>query len=231
MTSTTERRFFSSEIRSSARGSKRSISGYAATFNTPFSKYMERALGFTEKINPGAFKRAIQTRQDVICTQDHRSELLMGRVSNGTLRLQEDSKGLHFECDTPDTQAARDLHTLINRGDIKGCSFVFTPNGKNGDLWSQKNGQASRTLLDVDLIDVCACAVPAYDQGTSVGAQQNSLQEIERSLFPNGVPSEIRSHQALIIAHLRSQLSDLPEPTDPKLWNLWAALRVAKANS
>jgi hypothetical protein len=224
MTQLVERRFINLELRSTTQGSKRSITGYAATWDTPFSKQMTRAMGFSERIARGAFSRALREKQDVICTRDHDPKQLLGRVSNGTLQLSEDSKGLRFSCDCPDTQAARDLHTLIQRGDIKGCSFSFIPTKERwGKEKNRDNGnlQATREIQDCDLLDVSCVAQPAYDVGTSVDAREDfedydddedddtakaSLQEMDggmansflRSMFPNGVPVEVRSRMRIV---------------------------------
>ena len=44
---------------------------------------------------------------------------------NGTLRLAEDEVGLRVEFEPPDTQQARDVVTLIERGDVNQMSFAF----------------------------------------------------------------------------------------------------------
>jgi uncharacterized protein len=217
-----ERRYVSSfQLRSFMQSGKRCMSGYAATFNTPWSKQLTRQTGIKESIAPGAFSRAIKQQQDCICTRDHNPSLIMGRVSNGTLRLREDRKGLFFECDMPQTQAADDLHELIKRGDVKACSFSFI-SSPAGEKWGQEkndkgNLQATRTLTDVDLMDVSPVSTPAYDIGTEVNSreekdeddddledfEENSLQEVERNsfihaLFPTGhIPVEVRSHMQL----------------------------------
>jgi hypothetical protein len=220
MTQLLERRFVSLELRATTTGNRPSMQGYAATFNQPFSKQMTRAMGFSERIAPGAFSRALREKQDVLCTRDHDVKHLLGRVSNNTLRLAEDAKGLRFSCDLPDTTAARDLHTLIQRGDIRSCSFGFVPTKEKWGKEKNDNGnlQATREIQDCDLIGCGPVAAPAYDQGTSVEAdrdffddkdddddidslEKNSLQELDggqassflRSMFPNGVPAEVRS--------------------------------------
>ena len=218
-----ERRFVQSfELRSTVSGGKRTISGYGASFNQPFSKQMARALGFSERIAPGAFQRAIREKQDCICTRDHDPKQLLGRVSNGTLRLSEDGKGLRFSCDLPDTQDARDIHTLIQRGDLRGCSFGFIATREKWGKEKADNGnlQATREIQDCDLLDVGPVAMPAYDEGTSVDSREEkddwdddddveeaSLQELDggmansaflRSLFPSGqIPVEVRSRLQL----------------------------------
>ena len=43
-----------------------------------------------------------------------------------TLRLAEDSKGLHVEADLPETTYGRDLSISMQRGDIYSMSFGFS---------------------------------------------------------------------------------------------------------
>jgi uncharacterized protein len=224
------------EIRSTQNANgQRILSGYAAKYGTPIGKAMQRALGFTESCAPGCFNRSITSGADVICTQDHDPKLLMGRTKNKTLTLRSDNTGLYFSCVMPDTQAARDLHTLVNRGDINGCSFQFIANPK-GEKWGKTNGQVTRSLTDVDLIDVSAVAMPAYDD-TEVASRgdkecdeddedcddDRSLQESERmirSCFPNGIPAEVRGH----IPNIVKRFSKTDEN---ELWLANARVRLA----
>lgn len=152
------------------------IEGYAAVFNSPSGDLG----GFTETIKPGAFTRAIKTRQDVRALFNHNPNAIIGRTKSGTLRLSEDSAGLHFACDLPDTQLGRDVRASIKRGDIDGCSFGFIA---RSDSWNTQGTE--RQLLDVDLLDVGPVTYPAYT-ATSVSA---------RSLWPDGIPAGVKSHR------------------------------------
>jgi HK97 family phage prohead protease len=106
-------------------------------------------------------------------------QLVLGRRSAGTLRLQEDARGLAFEIDMPPTQAAADLLVSVQRGDVRGASFAFsTPAG--GDKWDVAgDGKVMRSLLAVDLVDVTITSQPAYAD-TSVALR--SLQLFTRPL-------------------------------------------------
>ena len=42
-----------------------------------------------------------------------RGVAVLGRTTAGTLRLSEDSRGLKFECDLPDTTAGRDTYESV----------------------------------------------------------------------------------------------------------------------
>src|SRR3954452_17343861 len=88
------------EYRAASEGSKSpgTISGYAALFDS----LSVDLGGFREQIMKGAFARALQ-QCDIRALRNHSPEALLGRRSSGTLRLEEDDKGLRFEVDLPDT--------------------------------------------------------------------------------------------------------------------------------
>lgn len=124
-----ERRFLSAtEVRSTGTNK---IGGYAATFDNN-----AKLPGFEERLAPGCFTRAVS--QDVVALVNHSPDKLLGRTTSGTLRLKQDSRGLAFECDLPNTTEARDAYELIKRGDLNGCSFGFFVNGDGGQKWSEE---------------------------------------------------------------------------------------------
>lgn len=143
---TLERRAFA-EIRASGRR----LEGYAATF-----KSEARIGSIVETIAPGAFARSIGG--DVLALMDHDPARVLGRTRSGTLRLSEDSKGLAFSLDLPDTQAGRDVLELAQRNDLGGMSFGFiVPQG--GDRWQGER----RTLVNLDLREISVVSAhPAY---------------------------------------------------------------------
>jgi hypothetical protein len=91
----------------------KTLRGLAAVYNSD----SEDLGGFIERIAPGAFKRSLDSSQDVRGFWNHDSRLLLGRRSNGTLRLNDTDQGLAVEIDLPDTGFARDLAELVRRGD------------------------------------------------------------------------------------------------------------------
>jgi uncharacterized protein len=136
----------------------RRITGYAAVFDSE----AEIAGAFRERIAPGAFKRALGEGQDTICVVNHNPDRLLGRTRSGTLELSEDSRGLWFSVDPPDTQEGREIITLLERGDLSGASFAFRA-AKDGEHWDHRaKGLPLRTLTDVDLFDVSIVVTPAY---------------------------------------------------------------------
>jgi len=138
------------------------ISGYAATFDSP-----SKDIGFTEYIRAGAFKDSLFQLANVVALVNHDSGQLLGRSQSGTLRLKEDHKGLHFECDVSDTTAGRDALANIARHDQSECSFAFTI-AEDGERWFKgENGEVCRELTRVDLHDISIVTSPAYS-ATSV---------------------------------------------------------------
>jgi uncharacterized protein len=134
------------------------LEGYAAVFDSP----SEDLGGFVEYVRPGAFKRSLQSnRADPMALVHHLPHLVLGRRSAGTLRLSEDTKGLQFEVDLPDTGTARDLLVSVERGDIRGASFAFTI-APQGDRWNVQGDLVTRDLLDVDLHEITITPTPAY---------------------------------------------------------------------
>ena len=164
-----ERRLLVGDLRSlRAEGQATRIGGHAAVFDTPAD------LGyFIETVKRGAFTKTI-AEDDVRALFNHDSNLVLGRNKAGTLRLSEDSKGLAFEVDLPDTQLARDLAVSIDRGDISQCSFGFMVRGEEV---RRVDGVWNRDLTDVQLFDVSPVTYPAYDQ---TDVSMRSLDEIAK---------------------------------------------------
>ena len=151
-------------FREAAPGSKGTVGqlfGYAAKYST----WSQDLGGFKETIKPGAFDRALRQKQDIRCLLNHDENIVLGRWKSGTLGITSDSVGLRFTVALPDTQAGRDVKTLVQRGDITQCSFAFKA---VSDSWNSSRTQ--RTLLDVDLFDVSAVTYPAYED-TEVSAR------------------------------------------------------------
>lgn len=183
-----ERRFIKGGQMRAKDGSP-GIEGYASVFNEPY----DMGWGLIETIKPGAFTRALREKQDVRCLFNHNANNLLGRTKAGTLRLKQDGTGLHFDCDLdPEMSLAADVQRMIQRGDLDGCSFAFQVTKVTWREEKDADGRmiSYRDIEDVDLYDVGPVTYPAYE-GTSVG---------ERSLWPDGVPAEIRSHVPALAA-------------------------------
>lgn len=166
MAAALEKRGATLEIR--AKG--RRLEGYAATFGQSAN------IGgrFTETIAPGAFSGSLRSKGDILALVDHDPGLVLGRTRSGSLRLSEDSRGLAFDLDIPDTQAGRDVLALAERRDIGGMSFSFSA------LDERRDGDR-RELRSVELHEISVVlAWPAYD-GTVVNLRSLSNPSAFRS--------------------------------------------------
>ena len=142
------------EIREDASGMF--LEGYAALFNSR----SENLGGFTETINPGAFRASLRSRNDVKLLWNHDSGAVMGSTRAGTLTLTEDERGLKVSATLPDTTYGRDARELVRRGDVTGFSFGFSMPARGGDEWSSDGTE--RVLKSVRLHEVSLVAFPAY---------------------------------------------------------------------
>jgi HK97 family phage prohead protease len=166
-----ERRSLVSELRAESQGDEMSIAGYAALFNS-LSKDLG---GFKERIAPGAFTRSLASGADVKMLVNHDPSQLLGRSKNGTLKLEQDDRGLKFRCVlNPDVEAHRSIHALIANETMDECSFGFSvPSG--GDAWDEATDEEGRTyqrrtLRDLTLFEISSVVFPAYNE-TSVAAR------------------------------------------------------------
>jgi HK97 family phage prohead protease len=181
-------------VRSSSSDSPGTIVGYASVFNSLSSDLG----GFKERVAPGAFRASLASNPDVKALVNHDPNRIVGRTTNGTLRLMEDEHGLKMACMLPDTSTGRDLYASITRGDVSEMSFAFSVS-PDGDTWDDEDDPETdsrisvRTLRSVKLLDVSCVVYPAYGS-TKVGVDRlDPALVMGRSLFPQGVPQEIRS--------------------------------------
>jgi HK97 family phage prohead protease len=188
-----ERRMYATEFRADkTEGQPTKLVGYCAVFNVPTD------LGyFTEIIKPGAFTRTLSEGCDVRALFNHDPNYVLGRTKDGgktgTLSLTEDNTGLRFEVLMPDTQVARDLMTIVERGDVDQCSFGFCIRVQNWTAVTDEDGDTTeiREILDVDLVDASIVTYPAYPT-TSVEARS-------KYMFPEGAPA-VPEHKAEPVA-------------------------------
>ena len=117
-------------VREDKEGKKgRTITGYAILFNTPSApmyEYDDEEV--REVIAPGAVTKELLDGCDIKMTMFHDRQLILARSKNGsgTLKYTVDDKGVSFEFDAPNTVDGDKALELVSRGDIAGCSFMFS---------------------------------------------------------------------------------------------------------
>mgnify|MGYP003344885697 FL=1 len=179
-----ERRQIVRDLEIRAEGDGMTLRGYAAVFNSA-----SQPLPFIERIQPGAFRASLQSRNDIKLLWNHDTGTVLGSTRAGTLTLTEDEHGLLVEASLPDTQAGRDAATLIKRGDVNAFSFGFRVPA-NGDEWPNAN---ERILKRVNIHEVSLVAFPAYTatEGTaSVRGMSDFIDRVRELAEKRGVQAE-----------------------------------------
>jgi HK97 family phage prohead protease len=217
MTDTVETRrvqFSEFEVRSTTEDDSdyMSFRGYAAVFNSP-----SQPLPFTETVMPGAFSKSLRARNNIRMYLNHDSSMLLATTRAGTLRLEEDSRGLLVDADLPPTTVGRDLSILMQRGDVDSMSFGFSvPRG--GDKYSDDGSQ--RELHEVRLYEVSVVTgFPAYEATTASVRSLDKLAErtamdadkLAEAITVLEAGSELSDEQASLLADVVGKLRKQPD--------------------
>ena len=127
-------------------------------------EHLSKNLGFGdyqfyEKIEKGAFKRALERAESIKLLYEHNSDKLLAGTKNGSLFLEEDEIGLRIKAKIVDTTLGKDTYKLIKSGLIDSMSFGFI-------------------VRELDLFEVSVVENPAYAQST-VSARGYEIQNIK----------------------------------------------------
>jgi HK97 family phage prohead protease len=149
-----------------AEGDGMTFTGYASVFNSP----SQDLGGFIEYVAPGAFKRSLQSRNEVKLLWNHDSGEPLASLRGGTMQLIEDEVGLKVSAQLPNTTRGRDIAELLRTKVIDSMSFGFNV---IKDTWS-RDGQ-TRTLDSVRLFEVSIVSFPAYESTTATVRSQPTI--------------------------------------------------------
>ena len=155
------------------------VTGYASTFNEPYTLYEDDEWRFVEVVDARAFDNTDMS--DVIMQYDHEGRVF-ARMSNNTLTVTPNEKGLLIEADLGGTELGRQLFEEIEGGYTTKMSFGFSVDGEEKRDMQATDGKAMtlRTITSVrKLYDVSAVSLPAND-ATSISVRTLTDGEIER---------------------------------------------------
>ena len=159
---------------------KKTVRGYASTFNEPYTLYNDDEIEVREQVDPAAFDEADMS--DVILQYNHEGRVF-ARNKNGTLRLSIDDHGLAIEADLGETEIGRQLYEEIRGGYTDKMSFGFRI---IEDEWTDSKDYETgkitslRTIKRIGKVyDVSAVSIPAND-GTSISVRSLTDGAIER---------------------------------------------------
>lgn len=144
-------------------GNGYTVEGYATTFDQPYTLYEFDGVKYMEQIDRNALTGA--DLSDVIMLYNH-AGMVFARLSNGTLRLEVNEKGLYIRADLSTTEDARRMYESIKAGLVTQMSWAFTVEEES---YNEKTH--TRTILKVRKVyDVSAVSLPA-NPNTDISAR------------------------------------------------------------
>lgn len=166
----------------------RTITGYAILFDTPSTPlYDYDDEEAREVIAPGAVTKELLDGCDIKFTMFHDRQLILARSKNGsgTLTYGVDDKGVYFEFEAPDTTDGDKALELVRRGDISGCSFMFTTHYYDSAYVARDVQRVDgKTIITytvnviTGIYDFTLAADPAYSDTTCEAAARELVREL-----------------------------------------------------
>ena len=186
------------------------VRGYASTFNEPYTLYEDADWRFDEVVDSNAFTDTDMS--DVIMQYDHEGRVF-ARISNDTLTVTPDERGLLIEADLGGTELGRQLYEEIRGGYTTKMSFGFTV--KDDDILDTKAEDGRdltvRTIKSVrKLYDVSAVSLPAND-ATSISVRNLTDGEIKRIRAERLDAERIETERRRAMVKAKAMLGGLTE--------------------
>ena len=182
------------------REDEKIVKGYATTFDEPYVLYEDEDLIIKEVIDSRAFEETDMS--DVIMQYNHEGRVF-ARLSNGTLKLATDERGLEIEANLGGTELGRNLYEEIEGGYTNKMSMGFKVD-RSADVWTTemvggKTIEERRINRILRLYDVSAVSIPAND-ATSISVRTLVDGEIEK------LKAERLEAEELELARARAEL-------------------------
>lgn len=155
------------------------VNGYASTFNEPYELYSDKDIVIKEQVDSRAFDNADMS--DVIMQYDHEGRVF-ARVSNNTLSVIPDERGLNIAADLGGTEIGRQLYEEIKGGYTTKMSYGYTVNDAEWTEEKMDDGRTLelRTITSINKVyDVSAVSLPA-NNATSISVRNLSDGVIEQ---------------------------------------------------
>lgn len=161
------------------------VEGYATVFNEPYTLYDWGDYIVNEQIDSRAFSECDMS--DTIMQYDHMGRVY-ARVSNETLNLSVDEKGLFVRADLGGTEEGRKLYEEIKGGYTTKMSFGFRVKEDKREVTNDYETNVTTVLRTITAIsklyDVSAVSLPA-----------NDATEISARSFCDGVIEELEAER------------------------------------
>lgn len=188
-------------IREAADGAEsRTIEGYALKFGVRSRMLCDWWNDYYEVLEPGCVTREMLDKQDIKLTMFHDRQLVLARSNKGagTLSYEVDEVGVKFWAEMPHTVDGDKALELVSRGDIAGCSFIYSTdeddseNAVSYERLAEKGDNGEDILLRhvkrIDNVyDFTITTDPAYEQ-TDVSKREVEAAGIKFELpYPKSI--------------------------------------------
>jgi hypothetical protein len=187
------------------------LSGLAIPYNKLSDNPIQGMPDIKERILPGAFKRSVESGQDIMMLWNHELKYIFGRTSKGTLALYDGADGVRFDNVPPDSNWAKDLLPSIKRGDYTNMSFKFTDDVK-ADM-TLEDGKYVRNVSQATLYEISLVPYAVYES-TSIGMRSSEFMVIDGLVLPDPTFEQKRTMEEL------NQFKDVEERFN-KLKDVW----------
>ena len=175
-----------------AAGEKTVIRGRAIVFGEPTVLYEGEGYEVREVVDKDAVTKELLDRSDIKMTLYHDPTRILARSNKGqgTLSYKVSAEGVDFEFEPADNSDGRTLVTLVERGDLSGCSFRAYQDYEEYERSRTVTREGDRRVITytirtvTDVLDFTVTGNPQYEQ-TSVeafarGAVEADMRMLER---------------------------------------------------
>lgn len=182
-----DREYRAFEVR--ANDEEMRVTGYATTFNEPYTLFDDGDVEVREVIDENAFDNCDMS--DVILQYNHEGRVF-ARISNGTLNVSVDKpNGLLIDADLNGTELGRQIYEEIKGGYTTKMSMGFKVD-RSADVWTRtdidgKVVEERRINSIIKLYDASCVSIPA-NPGTSIEARSIDT-------LVNGVIDELKAER------------------------------------
>lgn len=134
----------------------REIEGYGIVFNKRFKLWSNHY----EEIAPGAGDYFRKNGIDVLSCFNHDFNKVLGRTLSGSMRFEIDETGVKYIVKVAKTTYGDDLLASVERGDIRGSSFMFRSKVTE---WIEEENSSIRRIKEFSQVREMGPVVnPAY---------------------------------------------------------------------
>lgn len=206
----------------------RTIEGYVLKFGVRSVLLRDWWNPYYEILEPGCVTREMLDKCNIPLTMFHDRELVIARSKNGkgTLNYTVDGLGTQFNADVARTADGDKALELVRRGDLDGCSFVYStdemdPEAVTYEASGEKDADGNDILLRhvwrIDSItDFTLTGNAAYEQTECVAREAPDGYTFDRTAMKMVREADVKSDRTAL------------EATETKKREDEAALQAAK---